>query len=296
MKKILCMLIASLTFFPTISQNKDKVNIYLNDDFADIGFEEYYKMKDSYLFYERIKQTDTAKLHILRNTEKYGKIDAILLDSLKQAIKQDYKININENEIIIIHFKDSLFGYPELKKYRKPHHIHTMPNRDTVQIRVSEKRFIKRKIAYDNNNVKCQEKSLKFNAKHIYLYETSFENTYNYKTLKLNKISPLINDLFFKKFSGMLIIKPNGLYYRYDEANDRTIKKLLKMESWEQLFKEYKTNLIDLPRFRKNRSSSQGTTNNFKIPYNGTKEEIRKAYEKIENGYPINKSCYNIGY
>ncbi|APY09397.1 hypothetical protein BWZ20_14255 [Winogradskyella sp. J14-2] len=296
MKYFLSLFLTLMLALNSYTQNKDKVNIYLNDDLEKIGSDEFHKKKKSYLFHEKVMLIDSFEVHILRNTEKFGHISKSNRDSLTKEIINDYGIRLKSNETLIIHFRDSLLSYLEFKKRRKPHYIHKMRNGDTLEIRISKKRYLKRKKKFDESIQKCHDRSLKYDAKHLYLYRMRSKTAYTYKNLKLNKINSLINDLFFNGFSGMIILRPDGNYYRYGESSDKKIIKMIKQEDWTDLIADYNKNLTDLPILRKGANRRSSRSSSFKIPASNDKEKIRDAFERHENSYPINIECYSIGY
>ncbi len=285
-----------VTFYTLNSQNKDKVNIYLNEGFKTIEIEEFKRKKKSYLFYERIKQTDSATLHILKPTEVFGNLN----DSIFNNFKKNYNLNINNNETLIIHFVDTLFGYKEFRKYKKPYHIYRMTNGDTVQMRISLRMYYKQRMVFDKAIKKCYQEAKKSNIKHLHLYETDLNDTYIYQNVIWHKINPELHDLFFKQNSGVLIIKPNGNFFKYTEIPKSRIKSILEFKDWNILINDYREALVSLPRKIKKRFKTKSVRRKYgkplKIPRSPSKTQIRNAFEKNAFSHPVSSSCYSANY
>ncbi len=294
--KNIAIIIILLVNIKATSQSKYKGNIFVDENYEILSVNEFNKKKNCYLFYETIKQTDSATIHILRQRKKYGKLNENELIILKESLLKDYNVTLKPNETLVINFKDTLFGLSQLKKYRKPHVMH-LPYGDTINYYQSSRVYDKNRKTFDSYQKKCHKKYAKLNSKSLYLYSLNLGNTYDYKNVTWNKVNDVLQSLFFKGSFFFLVLKANGEYLMYTEDADYVIEKIIAMEDWTPLFEEYNQSLIDLPetyqsKVIKYRHSRGRAAIGNGIDINSSKEEYREWRERLSYTYSSGKSCF----
>ena len=285
----------------TFSQNKDKANIYLNEDFKKIEVDEFKIKKKSYLFFEKIIETDTATLHILKLIEEFNTFSDSSFNNLKATLVKDYKLNLASDKTLIIHYIDTLFGFNEVRKFKNPYYIYRKTNGDTVEIKITPGLYLKQRTSFDEGRKKCEKDAKSLNIEHLYFFKTDFDDSYIYKNVTWYKINQTLIELFPNKKSGILIIKPNGNYYKlFSESYDNLIEAIIRFKDWNLLIDDYNEALITLPKKRKKRLEIKRSTRqrgeSFGFSEHASKDEIRSAFEKNALTHPISSPCYTNSY
>jgi hypothetical protein len=98
----------------------------------------------------------------------------------------------------------------------------------------------------------------------------------------------------------MLILKPDGLYYRYLETYKSNIDEKLKTDDWSPFIERYNQDLIELPKYSRayyiNRNRPVKRGKGFVVPRTGNKDKIREAFEENSLSQRISYNCYSFGY
>ncbi|GAB4157084.1 MAG: hypothetical protein Tsb0033_08450 [Winogradskyella sp.] len=298
MNYFLCLIFSLVFASYSFTQNKDKVNIYLNEEFQTIEKDEFKKKKKSYLYHERIIKTDSGNLHVLKLREEFGSLKDSALNDLKQGLEKEYNLKLDKTTII--HFRDTLFSYSAIRKFRKPYFIHRMMNGDTVEIRTTPGIYLRNRSAFDNYQKKCAINAKANNLQHLYLYETDFNDTYIYNNINWQKINPQLHQYFFQGNSGVLILKPNGQFYRFTESIDSRIEAIINFKDWDVLIEDFNEAKKSLPKKHKKRFKYKRLPRpkgqSIKINQYMNKREIREAFEASTLSYPAYKACFSSGY
>ncbi|WP_243471511.1 hypothetical protein [Winogradskyella sp. MH6] len=298
MKYFLSLFFTLLLALNSFTQNKDKVNIYLNEEFQTIERDEFKKKKKSYIYHEKIIKTDSGKLHVLKLNEEFGTLNDSLLIDLKKMLKKEYNFKLDQTTVI--HFRDTLFSYSAIRKYRKPYFIHRMINGDTVEIRTTPSIYFRSRTEFDNHQKKCAINAKANNIKHLYLYETDFNDTYIYNNINWQKINSQLRKLFFQNKSSVVILKPNGLFYKYIETADSWVEAVIDFKDWNILiddFNEAKKHSPKKPKIRfKYKRPPRTKGQKITITQYMNKKEIREAFEANALSHPAYKSCFSSGY
>ncbi|GAB5566087.1 MAG: hypothetical protein Wins2KO_31500 [Winogradskyella sp.] len=298
MRKTLCFLIALLCSYTFYCQNKDKRNIYLNEVFQNIDKSTFKKKKKSYLYLERIKKTDSGKVHYLILSEEFGTLQDSTFENLKNKINQDYNLKLNQT--LVIHYRDTLYSYKALKKYRNLHFVFRMVNGDTVNISTTPGLFLKNRIDFDDYQKKCKMESIRLNINHLHLYSTKFEDSHIYENMQWKKMNTYLKDKFFKYSSGVLIIKPNGQYYRFNETTEDWVKSVIEYKEWSILINDFETarRLSQKKRIKrfKYKQPTRARRKPIQITPDMTKKQIKKTFEQHSLNQPTTNSCYSSYY
>lgn len=282
-----------LSYYIGFSQIVSKPIVYVTEDYEPIIQSEFLKRITSIMYYEDKIESDSISYRMARQYQSIEKINITEIQNIRALIKNNYSITTQENETLVIHFMDSLFGYNQLRYNREPEYVYEMKNKDTVEIRITKELFLKKRKSFDESIKKCHKKSKKLNAKHIYLYRLRFPSTYNYSNIEWLKINDQLNQKLFNNRSGTIIISPEGYKYRFVESN-KNIEKLIKKNRWDDFYKEHHEHLQLLP--QKSRIIIGKQLPPLFISDNANKESIRKTFEKYQLGLSINVSCFNLEY
>jgi len=167
---IFCLLFITNNF----SQEK-QTELYLDEAGKQITFAEHFNRKLSFLFSSKKIIKDSLTINVLSENYKLGKFDSI------QNIQIRHYLSLKENNVLIndktliISFKDTVFGYEELK--------------------IRNLRMQKR------HNNKCDHDH-KLTELTLNKYKSDRTKSENFK---IKKVPALLKSLFFKYDSKVLI-------------------------------------------------------------------------------------------
>jgi len=224
------------------AQEKKYYNIYLDESNNPIDISEYYKKCNSFLFHCMNKTRDSITINNMYEIKKFGQLDSIQNNQIKQLLKRDTKNNTATNKPIIIVFRDTLFSF-EAYENRYKNYVDKISINDTVaefpEFKLTKSKYLSARKNYDVHQKKCKKTFKNINYSTIYLFSQNRGYSYQSKNFKWKKISTPIYHKFFKnRYSTSVILKPNGQYFIYDYLNDKYLKKMLK-ESWDPYINDY---------------------------------------------------------
>lgn len=268
-------------------QNNNKAVYFIDDLNKRIDFDSFKVKKENILYTYKKNELDSAVVYRLYKHFSFNRLSKIDNQQIRLMLTSRYDFDIKPNNTIILHFKDTLFGYAEQRKRRlKYPFVLSHRNNDTIHVPFTVELYNKRRKVFDNDQGKCLKKIEKFDAKILYLYGVNKGYTHKSNHLEWIQASEVLDRLFFNGKSSFVILRPDGQFY-VSIASDlpNNVEKLLKLEDWSKPLDDYakqysvdNTKLIGFFDTKYNRRSNPGV----KISFGGDfdKEAFRqKLYE-----------------
>lgn len=227
--------------FFSIAQNQ----VFIDENMQEIDSKTYFKKCKAYVLGCLEYKTKTLVVNKVYKHHNFGKISETEFQELKTLLGENSNDNINDIQSIVLHFKDSLFGYNELTLRRlllsKKESFEELNTNEQSKLLRKAKSIASGRISshfkhVKNSNVKCKLFLEKNNSVDFYIFnedvnyiEKFGENKYWIKN------DSLLEKLFFGKYPQVsyIIIKPNGNYF----VSNRYISKskylqLIKKNDW----------------------------------------------------------------
>ncbi|WP_299228842.1 hypothetical protein [uncultured Psychroserpens sp.] len=294
MKKVFVLILVLIISLQTYSQNKNKVNLYFNEDFENINQSEFNLRKNCYLFYEKKIETDTTIVHHLKQTIKFGTLNSNEYKQLRLILSKSYGIDASSNKTLILQYKDTLFGFYERKIKSKPY-IHTIPNGDTLNISLTKSLYIKRRKVFDDYQKKCIRKVSKKNIIPIYLYTENVGYNYENKNVNWKKVNRIVKNIFFNNGATMIYLKSNGDYFSFTEWYRDKTESLLYSNDWSKPMSDYSKILNTLSQvpigFFNHKTKRTNSSSTYRLPLNSNKEDFRRAHISHQLN-SVKSDCY----
>lgn len=233
-----------------LSQNNSKL-IYLDEHYNEVDSLTYKKKCNSYFYKCLDYKKDSLTLKKVLYAYSFGKLEQTELNQIKSILKSDSNISISDDESIIIHFKDTLTGYPDFLKTQEMRVKALQKQFPDIQLEPHDEKFYQTRI---NSWIKSQKKfinkySKRFPVRFLYIYNFDKEGLKNYKNFEWIKDNQgIVKNRFFKISNNhkLVLIKPNGNYFLIGgDFKPDNMRKLLKYEDWSTYlnnYELYKTN------------------------------------------------------
>ena len=279
MKKtiLITILLCNLSSF---SQETNDNNYYFDENNKQIEILNYFAKCSSFLYKCNKEEKENSIFNTMFEVYKFGKLSEIETSQIQKLLSRDTDENLN-NKTIIISFRDLLYGPngSKLETNLSFDKHYTLPMKESKYKSIRKKNDLKQR--------KCIKKFNKNNATALYMYDLSIDYSYEPKYFKWHKISPIIKSTFFnKKSPSILILKPDGNYFRYtSNLSEDLLNKLMKKD-WTSYIKDYKIAKINLPKnpngfFKQMKSNNSNKNRVFFIDNNSniTREQKRKFFQ-----------------
>lgn len=231
-----------LFYFSSFGQNPiPKQIIYVDENNKQVDEITYYEKCGSFLYLCNKRENDSLIINSIFEKYRFGKLSQTETKQVQQILSKNTNNQELKDKTIIISYREIIYGHEEQKALKKAHTLdkHNFHSQ-------SESKYLLRRKKFDKNQNKCFKKYKSKNIFPLYLYNTSKGYSYTSKYVKWYKIYPVIDKLFFNyKYPMMLIIKPDGSYFRYLSITESKFNDLLKND-WTPYVKDYqiaKTNL-----------------------------------------------------
>ena len=214
--------------------NLDKITLFLDENGRQTDVVEYYKKCTSFLFSCKTNKKDSLVINTVNQLYKFDKLSETEMFQLKHLLARDTNEKLLDDEILIINFNDTLFGFNPLKKRMdsitiKHGHDHKISNSSYTRQR------------------KCLKKLKNDHVQDLYFFRFNKDYSFKNKNFDWHKLSKPLNTMFFdNQHSSMLIIKPSGDYFYYHEIPNSYVKKLVS-KNWDAYIRDYRiayTNLL----------------------------------------------------
>ncbi|WP_407556789.1 hypothetical protein [Winogradskyella sp. 4-2091] len=214
------------------SQDDSKPIIYINEELEQIDETTYYQNVLKTIYREEKVIQDSLVIKRLIKTYDFGYFNETELPQIQNALKKYLNIKEFDKSIILV-FQDSILGFSHYKKsqYLKKEH-------DELD-NSSEKKYLERRIGFDERQKKCVKFAKKNNAIPKYVYSRNVDFNLDLKHHTKEKIPDFLKNIFFKNLKqGLIILKPNGHYFYYTRLTQAMVKKMLETD-WEPYIKEF---------------------------------------------------------
>ena len=219
--------------------------VYVDENMTEIDSQTYLKKCEARVLGCLQYRTNALTVYKIYKHHDFGKIN--LEDHSQISLLSEVNNNIND-QTIILHFKDSIFGYyeSEIKELKNSKKIKfdqlttSAKNSLYKQAQIDAQSNIKSHFNHVNkSNEKCVRFLEKRNAKDFWVYNEDINYIEKFGAQKKwIKNNALLDRLFFTKYpnASYVIIKPNGNYF----ISDRYISKsnysqLIRNSDWTDL-------------------------------------------------------------
>ncbi|MGR7813636.1 hypothetical protein [Lacinutrix undariae] len=246
MTKYLTFLITLLVSSTLFSQNKSKVNIFLNENIQQVESSLYFRKCNTFLYHCSKKENDSLILNTMYPNYKFGKLDASTNSQIKILLSRTTQHKDFNNKTLIITYTDSLLGYEQLKE-TPPREININGKNTTLTYDLEV--YNEQRELFDKTQKKCIKRTEKLDVLPLYFFKTNVDYTRTNENFKWHKIPRALNSVFFKNESGLLILKPDGNYFIYRQLPEEFVFDMLKKD-WTGYTTDYKlaeSNLLNMP-------------------------------------------------
>ena len=242
LKSISNILVLFIAFNSFSQEQQKEIHLYFDENGNTIEFYNYLKKCGSFLYHCKKTQKDSIYINKINELFKFGKLSETELFQLNNLLDRDTKSSNLNNKTVVINFRDTLFGYPTLKK-----RMDSLTIAHNHNHKISNSKYSRDRRTFDNSRKKCHKKYRKENIKPLYFFRHNKDYNYINKNFEWHKLSKSLNALFFKtQHSSIVILKPDGNYFYYHNIPDSYVEELLK-NNWDQYIKDYniaKNNLL----------------------------------------------------
>lgn len=218
---------------------------YLDENNNEIDYSTYQKKCNIYFFKCLDYETDTLVLKKVLYKYQFGKLTNDELSQIKAIAKSDYNMHINNDETIVVKFRDTIESFStKLKRYEA--HVREHESRNIKHSPFNKKIHLSRTNRWAKEKNKCIKRlKKKYPISFLYVFNVDKGGVNDYTDFKwLKDKRNIFKNRFFEIIYNynLLIIKPDGQYFMSGgHLSDKNFRKLIEDDNWSQYINEYNT-------------------------------------------------------
>ena len=177
-RKIIAFLTLILFSFNTIyAQDR----FYLDENIVEIDSIEFKKKCKIHILKCLTYKTDSVEVNKVLYNFKFGKLSPIEYEQIKKALIQKSKKHIDDDAVLLVNYRDSLFDF-EIRK--KKYNIHIQEHKGINHQKFTLETFDKSRKKWILKKQKCSSKiDKKFNTATFYVYNFDYGSIEPYPNL-----------------------------------------------------------------------------------------------------------------
>ena len=259
MKRKIIGILTLFIFSFMISNAQNKV--YLDENIVKIDSLEFIKKCKIHVLKCLTYSTDSIEVNKVLYNFQFGKLSAIEYDQIKKTLEQKSLKKIDDDAILLVNYRDSLFDF---ESRNKQYETHKRIHQDVRHSEFNSKIFDKNRKNWISQQQKCSAKlNKRFNTSVFYVYKFDYGSIKNYPDLGWIKDRGIFKNTFFQIQGNYhyLVIKPDGEYFLCgSHFSDLNLKYLLKNKDWSKIKSDFNKSY--------NSESTQGV-GRFKVSHYG---------------------------
>lgn len=229
------------SFIAIYAQDK----VYLDENIIEIDAIEFNKKCNIAVLKCLTYKTDSVEVYKVLYNFYFGKLSPTAYQQIKKTLIQKSGKKIDDNAILLINYRDSLYDF-EASKNRFAQHIEQ--HKDVKHLEFNFNVFDKSRKKWISQQKKCSTKiHKKYNTTTFYVYKYDHGSIADYPDLGWIKDRGVFKNLFFKIQSNYhyLVIKPDGDYFLCGNYfSNSNLKYLLKNKDWTKIKSDLKKSYL----------------------------------------------------
>ena len=218
---------------------------YLDENIIEIDSIEFQKKCKIYILKCLTYKTDSVEVNKVLYNFKFGKLSPIEYQQIKKALIQKSKKHIDDDAVLLVNYRDSLFDF-EIRK--KKYNIHIQEHKGINHQKFTLETFDKSRKKWISKQQKCSSKiDKKFNTATFYVYNFDYGSIEPYPNLGWIKDRGFFKNIFFQIYRNYryLVLKPDGEYFLCgSHFSDSNLKYLLKNKDWTKIKSDFKKSYV----------------------------------------------------
>lgn len=214
---------------------------YLDENIVEIDSIEFNKKCKIHILKCIRYKTNVVEVHKVLYNFKFGNISTIEYEQIKKMLIQKSVKTINDDAILLVNYRDSLYDF-EIRK--KSYDTHINEHKYAKHHKFTFKTFDKSRKKWISKQQKCSSKIEKrFNTAAFYVYNYDYGSIEHYPDLEWIKDRSIFKNIFFQIYGNYryLVLKPDGEYFLCgNHFSDSNLKYLLKNKDWTKIKSDFK--------------------------------------------------------